>query len=176
MQATLNPEEIHTEFSRQIDKLLQTGAHVTHIDNHRSEIYGMPHHFEMVLKLAQSYHLPLRFPFGRNFARHLPSYAQAYATDEEALFALSRSMQDETARRHIRHPDEFAPEFMFSHATPDLYKKILQRLEPGITELCTHPSPEDAKGQAEIETLMLFDKKRLLEKYHIQLVSFQDIE
>lgn len=56
------PETLKREFRAQLQRLLDCGAWVTHIDNHRAEIYLRLDLLQVVVDLAKEFTLPMRVP------------------------------------------------------------------------------------------------------------------
>ena len=135
----INLDDIHREFSAQIEKLISAGIKPDHIDGH-GHIHVFPSLVNIVLALAQKYDIPaVRLPLdtfnsGRAFQR-LP----------ERILLRSASL---LARRKftgkVKHPD-----FMLGFSAGGCYEERiflqdLNRLKKGqLTEAMFHPGPQN---------------------------------
>lgn len=155
---TLNLNEVERELERQINAFLDNKLELTHLDSH--------HHVHMnkgikdvCIDLARKYDLPLRLPHIGNIKSD--------------------------AEYGIVTPHSLSCDFYNEGATMEQFKKIIDGIARGITEIMTHPgivddeltrvSSYNHKRGRELEILT---DKRLIDwmgEKDIQLISFKDL-
>ena len=160
------PQEAEAELRGQIECALAAGVDVTHLDSHMFILHSRQKNLqEVYLRLADDYSLPLR-----TAPRTVMHWYGFQGVTEEA------------DRLGLLHPDNFA---VLSRVRPsnaaDFWASLLERLPPGLTEICCHPGyargdlagfAEDA-AQREAD-LLFFTSKRareIIEAQGIRLVG-----
>lgn len=136
-QAHITPEEAEREFRAQIERALEFGIDVTHIDTHMGTVFH-PKFLELYARLALEYQVPCFFPRVTEEMAVEAGMAQAFP-----------AIQDLMARLESQgHP-------LVDHVVTDtlvdvedkmaFYKQQFDSLQPGLTHLLLHPavsSPE----------------------------------
>jgi hypothetical protein len=121
MNAT--PQEAEKEVRAQIDRALEAGLDVTHIDSHMGAMQYAPAYHEVYLKIAKDYNLPCRVA-GRELMAEMKSEYLVDMADEMGLL----------------HPDYLhmgGPEKL--EETETYWKKVLSELPEGkVSELYIH--------------------------------------
>ncbi|MCX6119658.1 MAG: ChbG/HpnK family deacetylase, partial [Proteobacteria bacterium] len=166
---SVTPCDLEAEFTEQIELFKKSGLVLGHLDNHRSEIYFNHSLFAVCVRLAAKYGVPFRTPFDKAFLSKSSEYSRLYGYPEDqiiAIFERSLSLQSEYK---IKSPDYFCK------LTPDLYNPSnlvnwLGRLNPGTTELCTHPGVGTEQARAELAVLTAAQVKDEIKRLGIQLV------
>jgi len=119
-------EEVEAETRAQIDRALQAGIDVTHLDAHSDSLASDPEYHELYLKIAKSYNLPIRLhekdlrrdPKTRYLAEMADTLGLLYPESDRAF---AGGMPDAEA------PDTFWP-------------KVVRSIPPGgVRELTLHP-------------------------------------
>lgn len=139
----LSKEQIKSEFAAQIQKVLDSGVQISHLDNHRDDLYWELQKFEVVYELASQFSLPVRNPLGNNTAELA-----------RKLFHETRNIQlvENIAKQHeklrtkhtIRTTDCF---YSLEHYRERPNEKIIQinellELQKNSIELCVHLTHE----------------------------------
>jgi predicted glycoside hydrolase/deacetylase ChbG (UPF0249 family) len=128
------PEEVEKEVRAQIQKALDAGIDVTHVDSHMGTLQYAPGYHEMYLRIAKDFNLPCRTA-GRELMRQ---YGGEYLIDmADALGVL--------------HPD-----FLFQGDPPTLEdterwwkEERLSKVQPGmVTEIFIHAGRETPEMEA----------------------------
>jgi predicted glycoside hydrolase/deacetylase ChbG (UPF0249 family) len=115
--AGAKPEEVRAEVQAQFDRFRQlTGRLPTHLDSHHHS-HRLPVVCEQVIQLAQQWQLPVR----------------------KASPEVSQSLR----QAEIATTDVFVEDFFGDDATLEVLLRILQELEPGVTEVMCHPAHID---------------------------------
>ncbi len=147
----LKREEIVTEFSAQVEKILSAGIAPTHLDSHKHS-HAHPTVLGALLDVADRYRIPaIRRPFERTWHAPLETLGsggvKTYAKQQLTRLILARYARDFdrcVRGRAVRVPDHF---FGFAHTgllTPKLLVYLLHRLPPGVSEVMCHPGRLDA--------------------------------
>lgn len=128
--------EAETEVRAQIDKVLAMGYTPSHIDTHMGTMYGSIDYIKVFLKIAQEYNIPanaidLSDPaIAENFRQ------QGYPITPEVVELLNQYS--------LPRLDNFSsvPDGNSYENKRENFFKLLNSLDPGITEIIFHPSVE----------------------------------
>ncbi|HZH73975.1 MAG TPA: exo-alpha-sialidase [Mariniphaga sp.] len=130
------PEEVEKEIRAQIDKMLELGYNPTHIDTHMGTLYGSPEFLKVFLKVAEEYKIPanaidLSNPKVAGFYK-----AEGYPVTPEVVSLLNNY--------NLPRLDNFGsvPKGKTYDEVKQNFFKLVNSLEPGITEIIFHPSFE----------------------------------
>ncbi|NQU86476.1 MAG: ChbG/HpnK family deacetylase [Mariniphaga sp.] len=124
-----NPLEAYYEGKAQIQKALDSGLEITHIDSHMGTLQLSPPYVDVYLQLATEFNLPVRMASQET----LELYGQPY---------IRKKFKD----RGILFTDYFIYEELDNYTEDDIktfWTGIIQNLKPGITELFIHASAPD---------------------------------
>lgn len=167
----INPLELKREFKAQI-QAVQSKTKVTHLDNHRTDIYFRPELFEVVFELAVEYNLPIRLPFDDAFDKAAAEYfAKLLGADSNFVFELGKSYVKKCSDLNIIRPNYFMqPQFKSLGLEKTL--DLLKSLPLGVTEICAHP------GDRPIEHQLWNHKevKKLIIDQEIRLINFSELK
>lgn len=163
----LTKEQIKSEFSSQIQKILDSGVQISHLDNHREELYWEWEKFEVVYELAAKFSLPVRNPLGKNTSE----LAQRLSNDEEKIKKIeSLSEKHEKLRKKhgTRTTDYFYSLEHYREDPVEKIKQIIDTLELRNTsiELCVHLTHQIVATQSEKQFISENDHFRKLFKKH----------
>ncbi|MFO7322840.1 MAG: carbohydrate deacetylase [Chloroflexota bacterium] len=162
----MNPVELRDEWRAQIERFLETGIPIDHIDSHHHVVMRNEHTLRVALDLASEYGVAIRNPFIRP---ELESVASALL-----------------AQYGVLTTDRIELTFYDSGATRQRLLECIDNLQPDIvTELMCHPGYADAElirisayhRPRETELALLTDpeiKARIRER-GIELVRFRDL-
>jgi hypothetical protein len=164
--------EVEREFDAQIQELLKTGITPTHLDNHHPEIYFFPDLFQATINLAVKYKLPLRLPYTPNFFLGIEKYAGLYSCSKEFLQQKSQQVLDRCNAAGLRYPDYFYVDFTVGDKSKTTLLDIINRLSPGISEICVHIGSEEPGLEKELNVIMDPEILTLLESKNIELASY----
>lgn len=136
-------EEAQAEWRAQIERALQAGIRVSHLDSHK-HVHLLPPLLPAIIALAREYRVPyVRLPLPpltRSAARRAPGFA--------ALRLLAMH-----ARRRLREAGVAFPDHFFGFAesgemTAERLLAILSDLPPGVVEIMVHPAVLTEQVQA----------------------------
>lgn len=169
------PSLLRSEFGAQLDRLLASGAHVTHIDVHRPEVYTDLGRLKVVIDLAHAYKLPMRMPFRTFPEGDLRVLGEKARMDSEKLERMRAEAESYVVARSVVCPDRFIPVFLVSEPTEEGYTKLLRTLPDGCGEVCLHPNFSNERGMKEYNLLKRFNRERLKQEFAIELVNYSDL-
>ncbi|WP_372948154.1 ChbG/HpnK family deacetylase [Mariniphaga sp.] len=134
MNAT--PQEVEMEIRAQIDKMLALGLTPTHIDTHMGTLYGSPEFLKVFLKVAEEYKIPAN-------AIDLSNLKVA-AFYREVGYPVNEEVIEMIGNYHLPHLDNFGsvPKGATYEEVKNNFYKLVNSLDPGITEIIFHPSFE----------------------------------
>ena len=130
---------VEAEWRSQIERFLDTGLTLDHLDSHHHAAVFQPELFELFLELAYEYGCGVRNPIPLDLER----------TDLLSLYPenIIRYIQDKAAElistRGIRHPDALLASFFAEQTTSGHLIEILESLKSGVYELMCHPGMAD---------------------------------
>ena len=114
-----NLDDVRRECRAQIDQALAWGVDITHLDTHMGTMALDPRFHEIFLDMAVEYRLPVRMVNPLDDAR--------------AAFQSRAPARD----RGLLYPDNWIS--YWARPMDPLMRKLMPRLEPGITEWMLHP-------------------------------------
>jgi predicted glycoside hydrolase/deacetylase ChbG (UPF0249 family) len=173
VHAKAKPAEVEAECRAQIQKALDAGVDVSHLDMHMHTLALDERLFEVYVKLARDFDLPARF---------LP-------TREETRNAqLARFKQEGILTPDRLYPGAIQP----GETVADVWRRVIKGLKPGVSELYIHISLDHPEIQAltgkdpmrtgwrdRVEEFRLFatdpELRQLLEVQGIKLIRWKDL-
>ena len=150
--------EIESLFERQVERVFQAGITPTHLDTHK-HTHVFPHVFGAVLQVAQRFKISwIRRPLSGR----------------------------ETVAAGVRFTDNFLGWLDTGRLNRQSLARLLDRLQPGTTELMCHPGLCDSELQAaptrlkrerqiELEALTAPEIRALLHERGVELRSFREL-
>lgn len=134
MNAT--PKEVEMEVRAQIDKMLALGYTPTHIDTHMGTLYGSQEFLRVFLKIAEEYKIPANAIDISNPKVLAFASAEGYPINNEVINMLNNYK--------LPKLDNFAsvPKGNSYEEKKANFFKLVNTLDPGITEIIFHPSFE----------------------------------
>ncbi len=150
----INSAQVAAEYEAQVEKFLTSGLKPTHLDIHCHLPYLHKKWLAGVFKLAQKYNLPMRTPIGRDYKEKSKMLARKIKIPAFIIQIKSAGLLKQFTKSNIPHPDYFISEFSDTDNNAVVENKIaylqqiLKNLNPGLTELLTHPSNADEKWRA----------------------------
>lgn len=176
--------EVYAEWDAQIQKIMNTGLPVTHMDGHQ-HMHMWPHFYPIARDLAKKYHIScMRVPdedvlFGMKDG-HIIRWAA-----KNGLSLLSRMHRPDLKKNHIRTNDHFFGMLYGGHLSPERFAKFILQTKPGITAIMCHPSADTRAmedtfhwgyhGEDELAGLLADINRELIAKKQISLISYRDV-
>lgn len=180
----VNLEEIEREWRAQIEKALETGVQVTHLDSEK-HVHTFPPLFRLCLKLAAEHGIfRVRFIRERCLSWPLVQMVKAAVVTRWCL-----SQKSNLEGMGIKVTDHFLGFCRAGKVTAGWLRKVLEHLPEGTTEIMTHPGylTSDLLGleknfgsyyinrrrEAELKALLAPELKALVQKLNVQLISYR---
>lgn len=183
LEGKISLSEVYAEWDAQIQKIMNTGLPVTHMDGHQ-HMHMWPHFYPIARDLAKKYHIScMRVPdedvlFGMKDG-HIIRWAA-----KNGLSLLSRMHRSDLKKNHIRTNDHFFGMLYGGHLSSERFAKFILQTRPGITEIMCHPSADTRAmedtfhwgyhGEDELAGLLADINRELIEKKQISLISYRD--
>lgn len=184
LEGKISLSEVYAEWDAQIQKIMNTGLLVTHMDGHQ-HMHMWPHFYPIARDLAKKYHIScMRVPdedvlFGMKDG-HIIRWAA-----KNGLSLLSRMHRSDLKKNHVRTNDHFFGMLYGGHLSPERFAKFILQTRPGITEIMCHPSADTRAmedtfhwgyhGEDELAGLLADINRELIEKKQISLISYRDV-
>jgi predicted glycoside hydrolase/deacetylase ChbG (UPF0249 family) len=121
-----NAAEVEKEVRAQIEKALQFGIDVTHLDSHMGTLFSNKDFLQVLLKMGKEYKVPVLLARQRGLPIAGPL--------DETTVALD-NVYVETPADYAKGPEAY-------------YTNILQSLQPGVNEIILHAAYDDTEMQA----------------------------
>ncbi|MFN8008098.1 MAG: ChbG/HpnK family deacetylase [Terriglobia bacterium] len=187
-------KQVEVELRAQIEKVLQSGLEVTHLDGHK-HFHFLPQFLRLVLDLAREYRIPaIRFAreevsgiirLARKNWRTSPAVAKQFLVGR-TLSWLRQAMAPTLQGKKIRTPDYLIGITSTGYLDTGHLKYLLARLPAGTCELVCHPgyvdphllqSPTRLLKQRETELFALLDPavKEWVDRHDIQLITYKEL-
>jgi chitin disaccharide deacetylase len=125
----INVKEAETEIRAQIERARAFGIKATHLDSHMLMLVQTKELFEMYLRVAREYKLPIRV--ARDWSARRPFMDDLLTADDIVIDKI------------LEATPEVAPE-----GWNDYYAGLLKKLEPGVTEISVHIGYDDEEFRA----------------------------
>lgn len=184
LEGRISLSEVYAEWDAQIQKIMNTGLPVTHMDGHQ-HMHMWPHFYPIARDLAKKYHIScMRVPdedvlFGMKDG-HIIRWAA-----KNGLSLLSRMHRPDLKKNHIRTNDHFFGMLYGGHLSPERFAEFILQTKPGITEIMCHPSADTRAmedtfhwgyhGEDELAGLLADINRELIAKKQISLISYRDV-
>ncbi|MCX6327737.1 MAG: polysaccharide deacetylase family protein [Bacteroidia bacterium] len=132
-----NPQEAEIEGRAQIKKALAAGMDISHLDSHTGILSASKEYFEVYVKLAREFDLPVRFAGG------IPENRQSNEQNE------SGNVLKLLDNNGIFHTDYIiSPAGSAKETARESWKRLLLALKPGVTEAFCHACVSTDESQA----------------------------
>ena len=179
-------DDVYREWDAQIQKILDTGLPVTHIDGHQ-HMHMWNHFFPIALTLAKKYHIScMRVPDEKIFFGFTPTPKGLFRfAAKNSLSFMARSHRHALKEAGIQTNDHFWGMMYGGHFYEHRMISILHRMGDGVSEIMCHPSADAAamertfhwgyEGEEELKSLTSASVRNVLNERKIQLVSYQEL-
>ena len=140
----LRIQEIEIELRAQIEKVIQAGLRLTHIDSHKHS-HALPPVCQVIANVIGDYGIKaVRLPRERwQFPRHSPS--KRLILQSLNALALAQLCRLSEARLNNKTTDAFVGVSQTGFWSKPWLLELMRTLPFGITELMTHPGHHDAE-------------------------------
>jgi len=161
----ISPEELYNEWVLQVDKIISFGLNIDHLDSHHNAAYLSTTTFEVFKAIAKQFSLPVRLPMS--------------PVGNLALETSAKASLDAAA---VKSPDQLNFDFAEAADKRASLVNLLEKLNPGTTEVLCHPGFIDKElrsissllepRQLEIEALCAPEIRQVIQKQQIELTTY----
>jgi len=173
----INHVDITTECRKQIDRVLSSGIHPTHIDSHQ-HVHILPVLSSIIVDLAVQYSIPgIRIPFD-----HSASKLNARGVQIALSRVLSQKLSKKAKNAGLRTVDRFFGLAESGHITENVILQAIAQSSNGINELMCHPGFSDPQTsgryiweytwEAEVKALCSEQVMSAILEHRVALSSF----
>lgn len=182
----ISVDDVYREWDAQIQKVMDTGLTVTHLDGHQ-HMHMWNHFFPVTLALAKKYHIScMRVPDEKLlFGFHLSPAGLFRFASKNGLSLMARSHRGALKRKGILCNDHFWGMMYGGHFYESRMARILDHLEEGVTEFMCHPSADQKameetfhwgyEGERELQSLMSPLVQKKIKEQGIRLISYKEL-
>ncbi len=135
-------EEIRAECRAQLERFLETGLPLSHIDGHLN-IHMHPVVMDALLTLAQEYPIPAMRLTREDLTTSLtldPRHALRKRWESFVFTLLARTTEKKLRRARVPYPEHLFGLYQSGALNEAYLLGLLPRLQAGVTELYCHPS------------------------------------
>lgn len=170
----IDPNELENEFKKQIEVAANQSIEVTHLDNHRSEIYFYPELYKICLKLSKSYNIPIRFPFLNLDDLDKNNISTKLGIQLDSINNLEKKYLDLYYDLNIKSPDKVYIDELSNTNLEHLFNNIVNLKESSrifTIEICVHLNDSDLENY----NYLLSDKYiSLINEKKFNLVNYKN--
>ncbi|HIU64228.1 MAG TPA: ChbG/HpnK family deacetylase, partial [Candidatus Avacidaminococcus intestinavium] len=136
--------EIKAELAAQIEKALQTGLTITHVDSHQ-HLHVFPGLTEIITDLCVAYDLrKVRLPAENIFWRGACQASSLRWVARGGLTACASVAKRKFRQAGLAYPEHFFGMLAGGHLDENCLNAILSNLPEGVSEIMTHPGLHEA--------------------------------
>jgi predicted glycoside hydrolase/deacetylase ChbG (UPF0249 family) len=168
----VKPEEAAREMRAQIDKVIRSGIHVSHIDTHMGSVLATPELVNIYLSLSDEYNLPVLFP--RAYTSLFPP--ETAKSLNSRIFLIDNLFMLEPG--------------MIKGNWIDPYRQALKEMKPGLNQMIVHLAEDNdemkaisvnhddygsAWRQKDLDLVLSQEFKNLIKENNIILIGWREI-
>ncbi len=180
-------EEVRAECRAQIERFLETGLPLSHIDGHLN-IHMHPVVMDALLALVQEYHIPAMRLTREDLTTSLtldPRHSLRKRWESVVFTPLARTTEKKLQRARIPYPDHLFGLYQSGALDEPYLRGLFPRLQAGVTELYCHPAgrpcPEverwmpTYRREVELTALTNPTVRAMAAEENIRFISYRDL-
>ncbi|MFH1736137.1 MAG: ChbG/HpnK family deacetylase [bacterium] len=175
--------EVYAELEAQIRKVVDSGLELTHLDSHQ-HLHLLPRIVPIVGELAKKYSITkIRIPHD-DPAIKLPAGSVIRRLQSTALKSLAKRAKSSYAKYGLKTTDRFFGFAVGGCFGLDVWKKVIPKFSPGVTEIMVHPGENNVSlknvtgwnysWEEEFSALSAPELKSMLADRSISLINYRD--
>lgn len=175
--------DVRKELTAQVDKVLATGAKLSHIDSHQ-HLHTLPGIINIALDLAKKANISaVRIPQTPLFTGFSGNPVQLGG--RLGLYTMATMARSKAEAAGFRTPEHFAGIVAGEAVSKKHFLDIIQGLKPGTTEIMMHPGTDNKilqeacqwehDFQAELAAMTDPEALELLAQKHIKIGNYMDL-
>lgn len=190
-RGSVSTDELIIEFRAQLQRVVQTGIRLTHLDTHKHS-HTHPKVMQALARVAAEFGIksvrnPFEKPFGLKRSLPLSDWAHLKQYALSAAISPGAIQFKRLARANgLKTPDRFFGVHLTGMLDSAAIQSIMMTLEEGTAELMCHPGEYDAdlesahtrlkrERQRELEALSDPELRRLAQAQSIELISYREL-
>lgn len=135
--------EVERELAAQIEKAVNTGIPITHVDSHQ-HLHVLPKIRDIVIDLAKQYKISaVRIPAEPYFFFGGFPWSMGRFIGRGGLTYLAQQARGKFCAAGFRHPDHFYGMLAGGNMFPNYFLQIIRQLPAGSSEIMIHPGMEN---------------------------------
>ena len=156
-------KEISEEVSAQVERLLESGIRIDHLDGHQ-HVHVFSAVFPIALKIARHYGIPwVRIP-EESAPFSNPEGIPRWLRQEVQFFSrIAKKARLQVKGDGVKIPDHFRGLDLKGRFSVPVLCDLLQKLPPGLTELMVHPGRVPKEHRGPFSGFSTIDRERELE-------------
>lgn len=176
--------EVRCELEAQVEKVVATGVHVTHLDSHQ-HLHIVPGIIDIVIDIAKTYSIPaMRISDEPYFFTGGYPIELARLIGRCGLTFLARLARRKANYSGIRTPSAFFGMLAGGNMQERFLMNIIKQLPDGVSEIMMHPGESDELNSTyqwqyhwtdELAAIVSNNTRCALEFDNIKLVSFREL-
>ena len=178
--------EIRAELTAQLQRALEAGLHITHIDSHQ-HLHVLPGIIDIVLDIGKKYNVnKIRIPDEPMWFRGSFPFQPIRYGSRGGLTLLARLARKKAKTRGFMMPDHFFGMLAGGSMTEKYLMHIVNDLPEGVSEIMMHPGMDQNSvlrdkftwqyhWNEELSAVTSDALKLVLEKKHIELISYESL-
>jgi predicted glycoside hydrolase/deacetylase ChbG (UPF0249 family) len=168
----IDPREAEAEIRAQVDRAIAFGIRPTHLDAHMGTLFQTPDLFDAYLRVGRDYQIPVFIP-GGSMREQAPQLMDLLKPGDVVIDHLAMALPEVPAEDW----DAF-------------YARLIENLQPGVTEIIVHVGYDDAElravtidhpdfgaawRQRDLDVFTNPELKRLLEQHDVHLITWREL-
>lgn len=179
-------EDIQTELTAQVQKVVDCGIAVTHLDSHQ-HMHIVPGIIDVTIEIAKKFGIKkIRVPAEPYLFLGGYPFQTARVIARAGLTFLAGIARRKLQRQRLTAPDHFFGMLAGGNMQEEYLLHILAALPEGVSEIMMHPGMNDPvlegiydwnyHWQAELNAVLSPQVHQYIEKQQINLISFRELE
>ncbi len=141
MSGKISLDEVRSELAAQLEKILQTGLKLTHVDSHQ-HLHHVPGIIDIVLDLAATKKIfAMRSSGAKIFDGELDSLGKFVG--RLGLSSLAKFAAHKAHKKNFATPEHFAGIVAGESVDENFILKLVEKFQDGTTEVMLHPGTDN---------------------------------
>lgn len=141
MSGKISLDEVRSELAAQLEKILQTGLKLTHVDSHQ-HLHHVPGIIDIVLDLAAAKKIfAMRSSGAKIFDGELDSLGKFVG--RLGLSSLAKFAAHKAHKKNFATPEHFAGIVAGESVDENFMLKLVEKFQDGTTEVMLHPGTDN---------------------------------
>lgn len=185
LKRRIKPEHIETELHRQLQKAVESGIKISHLDSHQ-HLHVLPGLPPIIGRLARAFRITkIRLPAEPFFFCNTFSGSVGRVLSRTVLTGCAHWARRQYQAQGIRSPDHFYGMLSGGRSNQRNLLTMIDRLPEGISEIMVHPGLDnvalnrelrwDYQWQEELAALQSTEVLARLKKRQIELIDYHHI-